>query len=486
MMKSIKTIVLVGIVAFLVLASGGVVAQNSVQPQEVNAPDATVNSAISYQGKLTDPATGDPLDGNFDLEFSFWTLNAGGSQLWPATLKNNQSITNGLYRTDLPVDQDLVHGQEMWLQIRMRETGTTTWETLTPRIQILPTVYALSLRPGARMEDAIDRPNAIVNATNTSHGFGLRGESRHVGGYGILGYLGNAETWAYGAGVKGSVLATGYGVVGSSDSGHGVGIAGYTQDGYGVYGFDGGAEEARGYGGYFLSTNGVGVYGVSAANSTWNNMYTPGVYGRSTNGVGVYGRSTGTTTWKSMGVLGWGHSGPGGVFVSYTGNLLEGWEDVSGDGLLLETRFKVDYNGNVYADGTYQSPAADLAEMLPASEGLEPGDVLIIGQDGELARSAQAYQPTVAGVYSSEPGFLAASDHKEQAGYSPLALAGVVPVKASAENGPIVPGDLLAASDTPGHCMRADLDPPVGTVIGKALEGLDAGTGIIQMLVMLR
>jgi hypothetical protein len=486
MMKSSKTIALASIVTILLMATAGVVAQSSDQPGEVNAPDATVNSAISYQGRLTDPGTGDPLSGNFDLEFSFWTLAGGGSPLWPAIVKSNQSITNGLYRTDLPVDQDGVHGQEMWLQIRVRETGTATWETLTPRVQVLPTVYALSLRPGARVEGAIDRPNAIINATNTSHGFGLRGESRNAGGYGILGYQGSAETWAYGAGVKGSVLATGYGVLGSTDSGHGVGVAGYTQDGYGVYGYDGGTEEGRGYGGYFLSNSGVGVYGVSSADTTWNNLYSPGVYGRSTNGVGVYGRSTSGSSSTGMGVLGWGHSGPGGVFVSYSGNLLEAWEDVYGDGLTLRTRFKVDFNGNVYADGIYTTPAADLAEMLPAGEGLEPGDVLVIGRDGELARSTEAYQPTVAGVYSSKPGFLAASDHKAEAGYGPLALAGVVPVKASAENGPIVPGDLLVASATPGHCMRAGLDPPVGTVIGKALEGLARGNGLIQMLVMLR
>jgi hypothetical protein len=61
-----------------------------------------------------------------------------------------------------------------------------------------------------------------------------------------------------------------------------------------------------------------------------------------------------------------------------------------------------------------------------------------------------------------------------------------VPVKASAENGAITPGALLVASDTSGHCMLAGENPPVGTVLGKALEGLEQGTGIILMLVMLQ
>jgi hypothetical protein len=34
--------------------------------------------------------------------------------------------------------------------------------------------------------------------------------------------------------------------------------------------------------------------------------------------------------------------------------------------------------------------------------------------------------------------------------------------------------------------MKAGPNPSIGTVIGKALEGLGSGTGVIQMLVMLQ
>ncbi len=67
----------------------------------------------------------------------------------------------------------------------------------------------------------------------------------------------------------------------------------------------------------------------------------------------------------------------------------------------------------------------------------------------------------------------------------PMAMVGIVPCKVSAENGPIRPGDLLVTSATPGHAMR-DEDPRVGTVLGKALEALDAGTGSIRVLVTLQ
>ena len=68
-----------------------------------------------------------------------------------------------------------------------------------------------------------------------------------------------------------------------------------------------------------------------------------------------------------------------------------------------------------------------------------------------------------------------------------LAVVGVVTVKVSAENGPIAPGDLLVASGTAGHAMRCvGVDKCFGRTIGKALEGLDAGTGTIRMLVVLQ
>jgi len=59
----------------------------------------------------------------------------------------------------------------------------------------------------------------------------------------------------------------------------------------------------------------------------------------------------------------------------------------------------------------------------------------------------------------------------------------------SAEHGPIYPGDLLVTASTPGHAMRVrdDEQPPVGSIIGKALDTFDGtGTGVINVLVSIR
>jgi hypothetical protein len=132
------------------------------------------------------------------------------------------------------------------------------------------------------------------------------------------------------------------------------------------------------------------------------------------------------------------------------------------------------------------SPAADFAEVLPAADGLEAGDVLIIGADGKLAKSTAPYQTQVAGVYSARPSYIGNASMLGQDGYVPLAVVGITPIKATAENGPIQPGDMLTTSSTPGFAMKAGANPPSGTVIGKALSPLEGEVGIVRALVMLQ
>ena len=68
-----------------------------------------------------------------------------------------------------------------------------------------------------------------------------------------------------------------------------------------------------------------------------------------------------------------------------------------------------------------------------------------------------------------------------------MALIGRVPCLVDATTAPIMIGDLLTTSATPGHAMKAD-DPTRahGAVIGKALQGQPEGTGTIAILVALQ
>lgn len=66
-------------------------------------------------------------------------------------------------------------------------------------------------------------------------------------------------------------------------------------------------------------------------------------------------------------------------------------------------------------------------------------------------------------------------------------MVGIVPTKVSTENGPIKRGDLLVTSATLGYAMKGtDRGLLTGAIVGKALESLDSGTGVIEVLVSLQ
>jgi hypothetical protein len=66
-----------------------------------------------------------------------------------------------------------------------------------------------------------------------------------------------------------------------------------------------------------------------------------------------------------------------------------------------------------------------------------------------------------------------------------LALMGRVHVKATTENGPIRVGDLLTTASVPGYAMRCPAPKECeGAIVGKALEPLDEGEGIIEILLI--
>jgi hypothetical protein len=420
--------------------------------------------AFSYQGRLI--IGGSPANGNYDFYVYLYTAETGGTYLGMCDNMNspdnltNQPVWDGIFTFHLLCggwNSDVFTGGSRWLEIWFRPHGVGSYTQL-PRQPISPTPYAWSLYPGATINGSVSSPSAVISATQSyvsSNAFALYGYSE-------------GETGVYGRGYY-----------------------------YGVRGF-GNYAGLRGQGGLIgLSGNAnmYGVYGYAALTSG--------------NAYGVYGWTDSTS---GIGVFGYGKGGAGGKFTSYSGSLIEGWEDVTGDGYSnLQRRFRVSYSGNVYADGGYNcgnnvndddssgdlseteldpclsdNTPADFAEVLPTTDDPQPGDVLVVNPDGRLTPSTEPYQTNVVGVYSTRPSYVGGAANLGQEGYAPLTVVGLVPVKASAENGPILPGDLLTTSSTPGHAMRAGANPPVGSVIGKALEPLDEGTGVIQMLVMLQ
>jgi hypothetical protein len=183
-----------------------------------------------------------------------------------------------------------------------------------------------------------------------------------------------------------------------------------------------------------------------------------------------------------------GASGTGGYFDNTAaGNILIG--AVNG-----VHKFRVDGTGKGFFDGGTQTGGADFAESVAVASGpehREPGDLLIVDANGkrQLKLATEPYSTLVAGIYSTKPGVLATTHPGDEVASNevPLAIVGIVPCKVTAENGAIAPGDLLVSSSTPGHAMKGtDRARMLGAVVGKALEPLTDGQGVIQVLVTLQ
>ena len=125
-----------------------------------------------------------------------------------------------------------------------------------------------------------------------------------------------------------------------------------------------------------------------------------------------------------------------------------------------------------------QAQYADLAEIFPTDDtGLEPGDVVHFSGDNKVSKCDHDAHTAVAGVISTEPGFLL---NEGGAGVK-LAMTGKVPCKVQ---GSINAGDLLVSAGN--GKARAESNPAVGTVIGKAIENHTSdGDGVINIMVVL-
>jgi len=160
--------------------------------------------------------------------------------------------------------------------------------------------------------------------------------------------------------------------------------------------------------------------------------------------------------------------------------------------------FVVNSTGEVRADGafygaSFNTGSADVAERINTSEWVEAGCVVEIDPDhpGFFRKSSCPYSTKVAGIISTSPGVVLGNDFDDatddwEDNRPVLAVTGRVPCKVSTENGPIEIGDLLVASATPGVAMKGDPEKAIGAVVGKAMEPLEEGEGIIVVQVMLR
>lgn len=419
-----------------------------------------VDTAVGVQGRLTDN-TGNPVaDGNYDVTFGFWTAGTGGTEVFSQTLE--VAVSDGLFSTTVTDFPPHIFSAEVDPAVgRLYMEITVEGETLSPRRPVNGAPFAHGLvagsgvvgaRPATATDGGFNAALMVVNTNATSPGYGIRAQSGNaalyadnVRGNGALGQSTNAED-------NPDIILGGY-YLSSAD------------------------------GALSLDNYRPGVIATDPA-SALSSMFL-----RSNDELYLYKAYDGGTS----------------QFRIY-------------DGGNTDVQARLDSTGDWSIDGSYSSGGADVAELIDvegAEAEYEPGDVLVISDelDRAVELAAEAYSSRVIGVYSAQPGFVAGAGTPEEQialeeqalaaagvegeegvaaalmeiddGAIEVAIAGIVSVKVSAENGPIQRGDLLTTSNTPGHAMKATEFIP-GTILGKAMGTLDSGTGVIEVLVMLQ
>ena len=242
-----------------------------------------------------------------------------------------------------------------------------------------------------------------------------------------------------------------------------------------------------------LQSNGSGVIQLNDEVSATGNMTIAG--NLTVNGATTTVSSTNTTINDPLVIYANGQSGTPSYdagFVVERGsstNVAMIWDESADTFAAVNTSEDGTTAGNVtiasYADmrvntltGTATAAQyADLAENYSADAEYAPGTVVCFGGEHEVTLCDHDMDRKVAGVVTSNPAYLMNAE-MEADNVCAVALQGRVPVKVT---GKVAKGDMMVAA---GNGMaRAEEDPKMGSVIGKALQDHDGEEGMIEVVV---
>jgi hypothetical protein len=415
------------------------------------------------------------------MRFVVYDDEVAGSALWDSG-NMNVAVEAGLFNVKLGVDHADFDGQALWLSI------IVDGEILSPRQEILPAPYALSLRPGADVVgDSISAGDAVLAGHAPATGTALYAEAN--GGVGLFGDSANN-----------------YGVQGSSDAS---------------------------WGGYFTSNEGYGIVASTSGTDHWDHAGTfqagsgYGVYVTSSGNMAIRGEAGDVgANWQpvgNVGVVGIGQSrglygSAGSSYGLYATSL--NWYGVYG------RTSRSDDNYGLYTPDNFFSKNVNMAGALMnvaqngGEEALESGDVVVfsgisrpLSTNGspviQVARVTEANSRAVAGVVHSRFNVeVTGGEDRDPDPDMEVTPAGPVPpgeymlvvvqgpaqVKVDAVgSGAIQPGDLLSTHMTAGLAGKAatvtvdGVETTVpGTVFAKALEPLDGKQEMIYVYVTLQ
>ena len=142
--------------AIALLGMNHALAQGLTGSGSLSPTGGSPTETFTYQGRLMDG--GAPANGAYDLRFSIYDQETGGTQYGTTSDYPDQTVTDGIFSINLSVGalQNVFTGGPRWLQVEVRPGASTGAYTLLARQPIAPVPYAWGLHTGA-----------VISAANT-------------------------------------------------------------------------------------------------------------------------------------------------------------------------------------------------------------------------------------------------------------------------------------------------------------------------------
>lgn len=502
---------------------------------------------FTYQGRISD--TGGTAAG-YDFTFRLFSaenaINALGTRE-----RLNVPVNNGIFSVRLNFPAANFDGSARWLEIAVKPAGSSGgYTTLMPRQPVTSSPYSIkSLNAenadnaanaaqlggvaanqyvrttDSRLSDARNPLSGSGNYIQNNSGLGGQSASFNITGNGLIqgnaliggdltvnGVLNAATQFNLGSSRVLSIAGTG-----NTFTGRQAGTANTGADNS-FFGFNAGNNNTSGADNSFFGSdaggaNTTGFFNTFVgsdtgdANTTGNNN---SFFGRNAGGANTTG-SVNSFIGNNAGDL--NTTGSNNTVIGASADVGAGnltFATAIGAGALVSSSNTVVLGraaDTVRVPGTARvgfleiTGGSDLAENFEiaggengaaAVETVKPGMLVAIDprSAGKLTIARGAYNRRVAGIISGANNLSAGMllpDLPAAKNSMPLALSGRVWVFADAAKNPIIPGDLLTTSETPGHAMKAtNYKKAQGAIVGKAMTELKSGKGLVLVLVTLQ
>lgn len=139
----------------------------------MSSGQTALGTGFSFQGELS--IAGQPANGPADLRFRLFDRLAGGLQVGPTVTQAAVATNQGIFSTTIDFGAGAFKGDQRWLEIAVREPGTTTFTVLTPRRAVTATPNALFAECAASAQNvfSVNGADATVAFNNAECSIGV-------------------------------------------------------------------------------------------------------------------------------------------------------------------------------------------------------------------------------------------------------------------------------------------------------------------------